>query len=50
MEYNHELVKDGAALLANTLGTSYMENAEKSLIGCMVSGQSYVIVCSNKKL
>lgn len=37
MKYNHDLVKDGAALLANELNTSYMENSEKSLIGCMVS-------------
>lgn len=50
MEHNHELVKDGAALLANTLGTSYMENSEKTLIGCMVSDQSFMPFYSARKL
>ena len=38
MQYNHDLVLEGASLLANTLNTSYMENSEKSLMACMVSG------------
>lgn len=37
MQYNHALVLEGASLLANTLGTSYMENSEQSLVACMVS-------------
>jgi hypothetical protein len=36
MEYNHNLVLEGAALIANALQTSYMENSEKSLIAAMV--------------
>lgn len=37
MQYNHDLVLEGASLLANALGTSYMENSEESLVACMVS-------------